>query len=252
MSQYACSDFHGRYDLAKLAISHLEPDDHLFYLGDAIDRGPRSLDALNLLINHPQVTFLLGNHEDMMLKVMTRRETDIVKIDCYQYSHVEAEQVWYNNGGTPTAEELINLRERAPKAFQTLMDKVSNAKRLCTYTNALGQHVVLSHAGFTPGKLNPDPDQQLWDRDHIFHGWDISEDWPQGPEFENTIIVHGHTPFWHFSRNKTLSLSSPYWYCQNHKVCIDCWSAISGLAMMTNLDTWKNILLKAEDYHHDL
>ena len=52
MARYACSDLHGRYDLAEQVIAHLNPSDTLYFLGDAIDRGPSSWDALMLLLTH--------------------------------------------------------------------------------------------------------------------------------------------------------------------------------------------------------
>ena len=242
MARYACSDFHGRYDLAELAINRLESNDHLFYLGDAIDRGPRSLDTLNLLINHPQVTFLLGNHEDMMFKAMTGKKTDIVAIDCYQYSRAEAKRVWYANGGYSTSEELLILQDRDPEAFQTLINKIKNARRVYALVNDIGQTIVLTHAGFTPGCYTPFPDRQLWNRIHIKH------EWPQESIFSNVIIVHGHTPVQYLQDN---FVPSPYWYCDNHKVGIDLMSAYSGFSVMLNLDTWKSVVLEG-DHSYDL
>lgn len=40
MATYACSDLHGRLDLLKQIQDFLQPDDTVYFLGDAGDRGP--------------------------------------------------------------------------------------------------------------------------------------------------------------------------------------------------------------------
>ena len=241
MARYVCSDLHGRYDLAKQIIDYLGPNDHLYFLGDAIDRGPYGLDTLMLLINHPQVTFFKGNHEDMMFKTLVGGSCDHVMIDHYEYLRREVINIWLQNGGGNTILDLDDLRERDPEEFTSLMTRVSDLRCRMVLTNKRGETVVLSHAGFQPGHISPAQDQELWDRDHI--EW---PSWPDEPALVNTIIVHGHTPIQYIREYQDEFDPSPYWYCDNHKVCIDLMSAYSGYAMMVNIDTWESIAFEGE------
>ncbi len=67
---YAISDVHGKYGSYIEAINNLNNEDHLFILGDVIDRGNGGIQILKDIIerqkhqaNNPKITFLLGNHE---------------------------------------------------------------------------------------------------------------------------------------------------------------------------------------------
>lgn len=75
--RYAIGDIHGgvatfRALLAALNLCH---DDRLILMGDYVDRGPDSKGVLDTIIGLIEsgynVTPLLGNHEDMMLKAIT-------------------------------------------------------------------------------------------------------------------------------------------------------------------------------------
>ena len=70
---YVMSDVHGceaRYrDILKQI--HLTAEDHLYILGDVIDRAPGGLHILRDTMKKPNITLLLGNHEHMMLQALT-------------------------------------------------------------------------------------------------------------------------------------------------------------------------------------
>ena len=66
---YCMADLHGERDffsqmLEKIHFSHT---DHLYILGDVIDRGPGGVDLLEQIMETPNITMLLGNHEQMCL-----------------------------------------------------------------------------------------------------------------------------------------------------------------------------------------
>lgn len=239
MARYACSDLHGRLDLANRVIARLQPEDHLYFLGDAIDRGPQSFATLVLLLNHPQVTFLMGNHEDMMVKAMLGERTDEVSIDRYRYFRYEVEQIWFQNGGYDTAERLADLRERDPEEFYSMMNRVSNLRFREVITNALQETVVLCHAGFQPGHMHPESSRQLWDREHLRYRW------PRENTFATTVIVHGHTPIQTVMSYQEEDV--PYYrYAEGHKIDIDLGAFFSGQTCLLNLDTWEGTLIEGD------
>ena len=79
---YAVGDIHGRLDLVDDLLGRIEDDIHdrpveaaaIVFLGDLIDRGPDSagvIERLRTLDHFPARTlFLLGNHEEILLRVL--------------------------------------------------------------------------------------------------------------------------------------------------------------------------------------
>ncbi len=68
-NDYICSDIHGHYSLLEQALATLgfdESKDRLFSLGDLIDRGDESTQALEWL-NKPWFHAIQGNHERMLI-----------------------------------------------------------------------------------------------------------------------------------------------------------------------------------------
>lgn len=75
---FAIGDIHG-CDVALetlLARLELKPEDTVVFLGDVVDRGPNTRRVLDLLLDLEQqcrVVFILGNHEELMLDVLSGR-----------------------------------------------------------------------------------------------------------------------------------------------------------------------------------
>src|ERR1700741_3249509 len=78
---YAIGAVHGRLDLLIPLLKEIDRDDAgsapartwLILLGDIIDRGPDSRGVVELLMDLPddlRTVFLMGNHEEMMLRVL--------------------------------------------------------------------------------------------------------------------------------------------------------------------------------------
>ena len=69
MATYIFSDVHGHAEPLRRLLNRIAPsdDDRFFCLGDMVDRGPAPLDVVELVRTLPNVTALMGNHEDLML-----------------------------------------------------------------------------------------------------------------------------------------------------------------------------------------
>ncbi len=80
-------------------------NDELYVLGDIIDRGPQSAQALYWSVEEApdNVHFLLGNHEDMAYKSLSAI-MDSLSIDSYIY-----EDPWSWNGGYRTLDDCREL-----------------------------------------------------------------------------------------------------------------------------------------------
>ena len=78
----------------------------------------------------------------------------------------------------------------------------------------------------------------IWDRDHYL------EDWEFGEMDEDIVVVHGHTPIHYLADDiGDTWLAGAFWYCGNHKVCIDSGGFFSDEFVLLNLDTLEDIVL---------
>ena len=75
MSTYVCNDIHGQYDLYARMFEEIQfsDNDHLYIIGDMIDRGPDGIRILQDAASRPNITCLIGNHEHMMWDYINRR-----------------------------------------------------------------------------------------------------------------------------------------------------------------------------------
>ena len=64
-------DVHGHYDTLVALLDSISPttNDEVYFLGDLIDRGPKSAQVVDLVMRN-QFKCLRGNHEEMMLDVV--------------------------------------------------------------------------------------------------------------------------------------------------------------------------------------
>lgn len=243
MSVWAFSDTHGQRWAFDEILSFIKPNDTVYFLGDAIDRGPDGWNILKEILNDPRFKMIKGNHEDMMvLALLTEPGYD-------------SRSQWYWNGGQVT--------HQAFKADPHGIDIVRRVQQLPTYLeyiNPDGIRIRMTHAGFTPDE-NDFPgwgDDLIWDRSHFLH-----DNW-NNEKNGNDLILHGHTPIPYIveeraqiagmtGRNldnlydgQTEIDPGAYWYCGNHKVDIDCGVHYTGITTLLNLDTFDEQVIIGE------
>lgn len=159
-------DVHGHYDGLMLLLEAITPgaDDQVYFLGDLIDRGPQSAQVLDFVQKSPYHC-LLGNHELMLLDVVTKRASSQVR------------QAWLYSGGY----ETLNSYKTATIP-QYHIEWIQN---LPTYLD-LGD-IWLVHAGVNPKipMAQQGAEQFCWVRQE-FHS--INQ-----PYFADKLIIVGHT-----------------------------------------------------------
>lgn len=229
MSVYAFSDLHGMYKLYEQIKSFLKPEDKVYFLGDANDRGPQGWKCIVSLLKDPQFIYLKGNHEQMLVEAMQDyRDSDIIPYysDCFY------------NGGANTFNDWLNDTHGNCDYIRPLM-KLPHCSE---YINKSGQTIWLSHSGCPPfrnvhsQRLTIPERLALWDREHIW-----VPNWGDDELDEDLIIVHGHTPIPYFFEGMNIDIElSPgaFWYCQDHKVCLDNGSFATGVTVLLDLDTF--------------
>ena len=255
---YASADWHGCGKVANQVLNWLKPDDTLYFLGDAIDRGPDGIEIFEKLINRPNTIFLCGNHEDMLAKAMPYLLNGSSSL---YYGEMEAYH-WFTNGGDETWKELGNKTREIIIEYR---NKIYEMSKNAIYFSPLGHKVILEHAGFTPDNFDyrkgHDP---LWDRNH-FH-----DSWSKDKEFENVYLVHGHTPVQYLKFQYGYKTMEPitreerlhkhdWWkskentspqiirYCNGHKFDIDMCTVVSKKIALLDLDTFEEIYFEEEE-----
>lgn len=221
MSVYACSDLHGHLNFYNMIKNYLKPEDKVYFLGDAGDRGPKSWETIKAIANDPQWIYMKGNHEDMLCKAME----DFALFDCFDYAF----DLLVHNGGHNTFEGWC--KDGWNQGW------ISFLKRLPThmeYTRPDGKIVLLSHAGYSPYSKVKFPCERdlIWDRSHF------EDSWPEG--FENYFAVHGHTPIPFMSGEE--KIIKAFEYCGGHKFNIDAGAFVTNSCILFNLDTFESII----------
>lgn len=237
MSTYACADLHGCYNLYNSINSFLKLEDQVIFLGDACDRGPQSWETVCAILDNPQWTYLMGNHEQMLLE----------PLHLWQKKHkIHHNFLSFKNGGLETFNQAIQDPDLDKRIEQ--LEVIERRSTLYTYNNADGFYIFCCHAGFTPWfnhnytNVNiPRIDSLLWDRTHVYEEWNESE-MPS-----SAIMVHGHTPIpyiRHMLRSKQRLEPGALWYCDDHKVCLDtgCWA--TNYTVLLDLDTFEEHIIK--------
>lgn len=152
------SDIHGMVnELTQLltAVHYRPVADHLFVLGDCIDRGPHSRAVLDFFMKvagraGSKLVLLRGNHEDMCIKSFRGGTA---------YGQ-DALALWIANGGDATRR---SLGEENPWNYITFMEQMPLYAETETF--------IFVHGGIDPEKplsQNTD-DDLLWGRSYALH-----------------------------------------------------------------------------------
>lgn len=212
MNKYAISDLHGRYDLYEKVCEYLKPDDIVYFLGDACDRGPDGWKLLKAIYNNPQWNYLMGNHEHMLMEAMK----EYLHIENFYYDNPI--ELCIYNGGLETLKGWID--EGCPEYW---IGKLGALPKKEILYPAEDERIILTHSGYNPYHLmHNDVEDYLWNRDHMGDPW--------LNDCVNTLVtmVHGHTP-----------LKGPdiLVYADRHKYDIDLASYKTGRTCLLDLDT---------------
>jgi len=168
---FAISDIHGCYKpFYELIVNciKLEKSDQLILLGDYIDRGDRSKDVIDFIVDLKNTGFnvapLAGNHEVMLLD---------------SFYNPEILPLWLMNSGMST------LNSFGIKNINEIDNKYLDFFKLLDFYRIIDK-MIFVHAGFDDFAIDPFEDR---------HGmvWECRTSY-QNPLLSNKIIIHGHRP----------------------------------------------------------
>ncbi len=190
---YVLSDIHGCYGkyLMMLKKINFGPEDTLYFLGDAMDRGPDGVKVTLDIMSRPNVHSILGNHEAMALDALPVFETlkDIYKGRAEETACVTPDDVykvnhWYDNGCLPTRKAFMRL----PKSERKRVFDYMKSLPLYREIEVGGREFILVHGGlkdFSPDRPIEDysPHDLVWERPKTYTKY-----------FDDKTVIVGHTP----------------------------------------------------------
>nr|WP_250808196.1 metallophosphoesterase [Neorhizobium tomejilense] len=181
---YAIADIHGRADLLTPLLSACIEDSlrrgavaRFNFLGDIIDRGPRSRDCLDMvraiIEKHDGSVAIRGNHETYALEVMLSPEPDDTSVER-----------WMRVGGVQTLTSYSHDLESGFEMMKTVCRDHLDLLAGMVCSQRRGRY-LLAHAGIDPSKASGD--QSLRDLtcirtpflDHV--------------GYLDAVVIHGHS-----------------------------------------------------------
>ena len=196
---YVMSDIHGSQEAFDriLAMIQLTEDDHLYIIGDVIDRGPDGIELLNRIRTMRGVTLLLGNHEYMMINKLRNPDEGYFG------------WLWGINGGGITYDRYKRLPPKEQEGLVEYLDTLP----LQISIRVNGVDYVLVHACpidlFSRfGWKNKDQKEfAVWKRVMAHQKL-----------YEDKTVIFGHTPTMYYPLGETLMR---IWH-GNNRICVDC------------------------------
>ena len=234
---FVTSDLHG-YPLKKfrqlLADAGFTEEDELYVLGDVIDRhGDGGVETLLWMMDQPNITLLMGNHEAMLLSVdfLFDAVTDD-SLSQISYEQMNALTHWMNNGAQPTLDALRKLHVENPDLLYDLLDYLRDAPLYAAVT-AGENDFILTHAGlgsFRPGRRLSQyaADDLLWHRPRVDERY-----------FPDVMVIFGHTPTQFLEGGQEGRM-----YRTETWIDVDTGAAAGGAPMVLRLDDLKAFYAK--------
>ncbi len=234
--RYIISDIHGCYEQYRALLDkiHFSDKDRLYVLGDAMDRGPQPMKVIQDLMMRPNVFYIAGNHDYMMLRALKKLAVEITE-ENYR-DHLTSDDLlsyfyWVQDGGRVTADQFRTLPWEVQ---QEILDYLREAS-VYEILEERGTRYVLVHAGIRGFDKNRD--LGTYDlSDFLFERADYDRRYY---EDRKTILVTGHTP--------TLVIhpdGRPEVYRQNGHIAVDCGCVFGGQLAAYCVETEEAVYVK--------
>lgn len=237
--KYCCTDLHGMWNLWEQIKNYCDDTDTIYFLGDAIDRGPYGIKIMKDLLMDKRVKYLLGNHEEFFIDVapllLNMDREDLLK------KKNDFLNLWICNGGVDTIVDFVSCTNSEQN---WLLNELKQLTDFTVYVNKRNDIIYLCHAGTDPSyttydlTMFEDNNPYTWDRNHIYRYWK--------DDFNNCYVAHGHTPVQYLWENKVTKPSGRkingivypniVKYADGHKFDLDLASYSSKTVALFDLD----------------
>lgn len=234
--RYIISDIHGCYEeyqelLDKIRFSD---EDELYILGDAMDRGPEPIKVIKDIMLRPNVIYIVGNHDYMMLSALRKLAVEITGENCE--NHLASKDLlnyyyWVQDGGRVTVDQF---RALSHEEQQGILDYLSDTL-IYEILEDKGKQFILVHAGIQGFEEHRDLDEyDIYD--FIFERTDYSKRYYQD---YRKIVVTGHTPT-PFIRED----GQPLIYRGNGHIAVDCGCVFGGNLAAYCIETEETVYVR--------
>ncbi len=203
---WVIGDIHGLFDPLNYLLNYLKKTfyTHLAFVGDYLDNGPSSKEVIDLLMTIPEekATFLLGNHEYLLLNAL---ENNPVQVE-------NPIEYWLENGGKSTMasygyEYFSRFKANFPVTHYQFLKRLKISDKFVLKNSQNTLQLAIVHSGVDPNKkvkhqlklsdYNEINTAVLSDklvlkrtpffiRKHFFHAHPSA--------WKKYLVVHGHTP----------------------------------------------------------
>jgi len=168
-NSYVISDIHGCFKTLEKLVEkiNLQKNDHLFFLGDYIDRGPNSKKVIDFIITLKHagnnVYPIRGNHEDDLLLLLKLKNKNL-----FEKYRIKESSGCLMEDGIPISLRYFDFINKLPYFFEL-------------------DNFIIVHAGFNFKKEKPyeNTDDMVWIR---YFEYDAVQ-------AKNKTIIFGHTPY---------------------------------------------------------
>ena len=217
--KYVFSDIHGRFDKYKEMVEriNLSEDDTLYFLGDAIDRGPDGFKILLDMANRPNVVALMGNHEAMAIDALPGILRLISDEDNTMFTRraFETVKLWFYNGGEASLDDFLHLSAEDRKRVWKYMKSMPLYKEV----EAGGRSFVLLHGGLEG--FSTERSLEEYSQDDIV--WCRPD--PDTTYYSDKCVIIGHTPVQFMTKDH---ISEPEFFKGDGFIDIDCGCVYGG------------------------
>ena len=188
MATYVMSDLHGRYDRYEkmLQAINFSDSDKLIIAGDVVDRGPDGIKILLDIMSRPNVEFIIGNHELLMIDaIMSLKDDPRETFGLWMYN-------WYSEGGQKTHAKFKRLRA---KERESVLRFLLNAP-YSAYKTVNGRSFYIVHGG---PKHAADPEVLTYfSTDKYIIAWCRPNVNTYIPMVGVDYVIFGHTPTYYY------------------------------------------------------
>ena len=215
--KYVVADIHGCYEeymklMQKIKLSDV---DHLYILGDTLDRGPEPMKVLLDIMHRQNVTYIIGNHDYLFLYFIRKLGLDLSKVENMSEEDIIDFQAYLEDGGLSSIKAFMKLTAEEKQAVCNFLEEAN------VYDDVIvgGKRYVLVHAGissFCEDKVLDEYDLL----DFICERTDYCRRYYQDT---NTYVITGHTPTMYINADSSSNV-----YIGNGHIAIDCGCAYGG------------------------
>ena len=186
MRRFVCSDIHGQYELFLKMLDGIQftEQDHLYILGDMIDRGPQSMELMQDIMKRHNVFCILGNHELMMLDYLYKDSNG----NCWMFP---------GNGGSVTYQKYLELEKEEQDEMKRFIENMYLQIEIVSGDKTF----LLSHSSFKDGGTLKVSEVYHIELFNIVwcSPWRFAEYEPEEYYDDGRIHVIGHVPVQRFS-----------------------------------------------------